>query len=117
MADRITIYHNPDCGTSRDALALIEAAGVRPAVELYLEAGWTRVGLVHLLTRAGATPRDWLRLRNSPAEDLGLTGPDVREEAILEAMLVHPILVERPVVETPKGVRLCRPAAVVGELL
>jgi arsenate reductase len=117
MADEVTIYHKPDCGTSREALALIEAAGHTPKVVLYLEVGWTRAELRRLLARAGATPRDWLRVRGAPAESLGLTAPEASGETILEAMLVHPILVERPVVETPKGVKLCRPAALVGELL
>ncbi|BCW88588.1 Arsenate reductase [Alphaproteobacteria bacterium SO-S41] len=117
MAGGITIYHNPECGTSRTVLASIEAAGFQPEVVLYLEAGWTRDGLTRLLERALANPRDWLRVRNSPAEELGLTAPDTADEAIFEAMLVHPVLVDRPVVETPKGVKLCRPAETVLELL
>ena len=117
MAGGITIYHNPECGTSRTVLASLEAAGVQPQVVLYLEAGWTREGLTRLLERAEAKPRDWLRVRNSPAEALGLTAPEATDEAIFEAMLTHPVLVDRPVVETPKGVKLCRPAETVVALL
>ena len=98
-------------------LATLEEAGAQPAVVLYLEAGWTRAGLARLLERAGAAPRDWLRVRNSPAEALGLTLPEASDEAIFEAMLAHPVLVDRPVVETPKGVKMCRPAEEVNALL
>jgi len=117
MGGGVTIYHNPKCGTSRTVLGLIEAAGVTPETVLYLEAGWSEATLVRLLKRAGARPRDWLRLRGTPAEALGLTGPAAADADILAAMVAHPVLVERPVVETPKGVRLCRPAETVRDLL
>ena len=116
MSD-ITIFHNPSCGTSRNVLALIREAGREPAVVEYLKAGWTVEQLTDLLARAGAKPRDWLRVRGTPAEDLGLTAEDAADAAILAAMAAHPILVERPIVVTPKGVALCRPKERVLELL
>lgn len=113
----ITIYHNPDCGTSRNALALIEAAGYAPEVVEYLKVGWTRPLLNDLRRRMGATPREVMREKGTPAAKLELTSPEVSDEAILEAMLAHPILVNRPIVVTPKGVKLCRPSEVVLDLL
>ncbi|MBB4837212.1 arsenate reductase [Sphingomonas kyeonggiensis] len=113
----ITIYHNPDCGTSRNALAMIEAAGYVPQVIEYRSAGWERAQLLGLLAAMGATPRDVLREKGTPAAELRLLDPATSDEALLEAMLAHPILVNRPIVTTPKGTRLCRPSEVVLELL
>ncbi|MHA3976137.1 arsenate reductase (glutaredoxin) [Halovulum sp. GXIMD14794] len=113
----IVIHHNPDCGTSRNVLAFIRAAGVEPVVVEYLKEGWTRPQLLALFAAAGVTPREALRVRRSPAEELGLTDPSVSEEALLDAMVEHPILVERPIVASPKGVRLCRPSEAVLALL
>ncbi len=113
----ITIYHNPKCGTSRNTLAMIEAAGYAPTVVEYLKAGWARPQLNAILAAMGASPRDILRVMGGPAEELGLTDPAASDEAILSAMVEHPILVNRPIVVTPKGVRLCRPADLVNDLL
>jgi arsenate reductase (glutaredoxin) len=113
----ITIYHNPDCGTSRNALAMIEAAGYAPDVVEYRTMGWTRALLERLLAAMGATPRDLLREKGTPAAELGLLDPAVPDEAIIAAMLGHPILVNRPIVVTAKGARLCRPSETVLELL
>lgn len=113
----ILIHHNPDCGTSRNVLALIKAAGYTPEVSLYRETGWTRPQLLGLFAVAGLTPRAALRTTKSPAEELGLLDPAVSDAALLEAMLAHPILVNRPIVCTPKGVALCRPSEAVLDLL
>ncbi len=113
----ILIHHNPDCGTSRNVLSLIEAAGYQPEVNLYLETGWTRPQLMGLFAAAGLTPRDALRTTKSPAEELGLLDPNVSDDLLLDAMLEHPILVNRPIVCSPLGVRLCRPSEVVLDLL
>ncbi len=113
----IVIHHNPDCGTSRNVLAMIEAAGYAPQVILYLETGWTRPQLLALFAAAGLTPRTALRETKSPASALGLLEPGVGDDAILGAMLDHPLLVNRPIVATSKGVRLCRPSETVLDLL
>lgn len=113
----ITIYHNPDCGTSRNTLAMIRAAGYAPAVVEYLKTGWTRPQLEGLLAAMDAKPRDILREKGTPAAELGLLDPTIGDEAILAAMVIHPILVNRPIVVTPKGVALCRPSEVVLALL
>ena len=113
----VTIYHNPDCGTSRNTLAMIEAAGYRPQVIGYREVGWTRPLLVRLIGDMDMRPRDLLREKGTPAAELGLLDPGLSDEAILDAMLAHPILVNRPIVVTPKGVKLCRPSEVVLTLL
>ncbi len=113
----ITIFHNPSCGTSRDTLAAILEAGHVPEVVEYLKIGWRRDQLVHLFERMGARPRDVLRVRGASAEVLGLTAPGMSDAALLDAMVAHPILVERPIVVTPKGVALCRPAEKVRTLL
>ena len=113
----ITIYHNPDCGTSRNALAMIEAAGYRPEVIEYLKTGWTRPLLDQLLAALGTRPRALLREHGTPAAELGLLGQDVPDDAILDAMIAHPILVNRPIVVTPKGAKLCRPSEEVLDLL
>lgn len=113
----ITIFHNPDCGTSRNTLAMINAAGYSPTVVEYRIVGWTRPQLEGLMAAMGATPRDILREKGTPAAALGLIDPERSDAAILAAMLAEPILVNRPIVVTPLGVRLCRPSEVVLELL
>lgn len=115
--DNVVIYHNPSCGTSRNVLATIEIAGYTPTVIHYLEEGWTRPQLLGLFAAAGLTPRSALRETKSPAEELGLLVPDVSHEAILEAMIEHPILVNRPIVCTRKGVKLCRPSETILDIL
>ncbi len=113
----IVIHHNSDCGTSRNVLRIIQASGTDPVVIDYLQTGWTRPQLLGLFAAAGLTPRSALRTSKSPAADLGLTDPAVSDDAILEAMLLHPVLVNRPIVCSPKGVRLCRPSEAVLDLL
>ncbi len=113
----ITIFHNPGCGTSRNTVAMVEAAGYRPEVVEYLRAGWTRPQLLDLLDAMQAGPRDILRDKGTPAAELGLLADDTCDEAILAAMVEHPILVNRPIVVTPKGARLCRPSEAVFALL
>jgi len=113
----ITIYHNPACGTSRNALAMVEAAGYRPIVVEYLKTGWTQGLLTQLLTAMNARPRDILREKGTPAAELGLLDDTVADERIIGAMLEHPILVNRPIVVTPKGTKLCRPSEAVLDLL
>jgi arsenate reductase len=113
----ITIYHNPDCGTSRNTLAMIEAAGYAPEIVDYRQVGWTRPQLERLLAALGAEPRDIMREKGTPAADLGLLDPAATDDDILAAMIAHPILVNRPIVVTPKGIKLCRPSEVVLDLL
>jgi len=115
--EAVVIHHNPACGTSRNVLALITAAGYTPTVIDYLQTGWTRPQLLGLFAAAGLTPRGALRESKSPAAELGLLEPGVGDDAILDAMIEHPILVNRPIVCTAKGVRLCRPSEVVLDLL
>jgi arsenate reductase (glutaredoxin) len=105
----VTIYHRPQCSTSREVLAMIVEAGHSPEIIDYSKVGFTRDELEGLLAALGKTPRDLLRVKGTPAEELGLTKPGVRNATILKAMLEHPILVERPIVKTPKGVILARP--------
>jgi len=113
----IVIHHNPACGTSRNVLRTIEAAGYEPVVIDYLSAGWTEPQLLALFAAADLTPRTALRETKSPAKELGLLEPSVSDEAILAAMLEHPVLVNRPIVCSAKGVKLCRPSEKVFELL
>ena len=113
----VTLFHNPACGTSRNVLAAIRARGIEPVVIEYLKAGWTRAQLDGLLKTMQAGARDLLRARGTPAQELGLLETGVSDNAILEAMVNHPILVERPIVVTPKGAALCRPADKVEALL
>ncbi|MDX5362346.1 MAG: arsenate reductase (glutaredoxin) [Alphaproteobacteria bacterium] len=115
--DRPVIYHNPKCGTSRNTLKILEAAGYDPEVVPYLETGWTEPHLRQLLADAGLTAHDILRARGTPAEELGLLKDGVSEDTILAAMTRHPILVERPIVRTAKGVKLCRPSEAVLDLI
>lgn len=114
----VVIYHNEDCGTSRNVLAIIEAAGYQPTVIDYLSEGWTCAHLLGLFAAANVTPREAMRDKKSPAAELGLLAEGVNDETILLAMVQRPILVNRPFVATPKGVRLCRPdSATVLDLL
>ena len=113
----VVIHHNPACGTSRNVLKIIKDAGYGPIVVPYLDFGWTRPHLQALFAAADLTPRQALRTTKSPAEALGLLDEQVSDEALLDAMLDHPVLVNRPIVCTAKGVKLCRPSEVVRELL
>ncbi|WP_374659071.1 arsenate reductase (glutaredoxin) [Phenylobacterium sp.] len=113
----VTIFHNPACGTSRNTLAMIRAAGYAPAVVEYLQVGWTRDQLSDLAAAAGMTLRQLLREKATPADELGLLADDVDDDRLLDAMLAHPILVNRPIVATPRGVKLCRPSEAVFDLL
>lgn len=113
----ITIYHNPKCGTSRNTVAMVRAAGYEPEVVEYLSAGWSRPLLDSLLAAIGGGPRAILRDKGTPAAELGLLDPAASDDAILEAMVAHPILVNRPIVVTPKGTALCRPSELVLPLL
>jgi len=113
----IVIHHNPACGTSRNVLKIIRASGAEPVVIDYLSERWTRPQLLALFAAADLTPRSALRITKSPAEDLGLTDPAVPDEALLDAMLMHPVLVNRPIGCSPRGVRLCRPSERVLDLL
>ncbi len=113
----ITIFHNPACGTSRNTLAMIEAAGYAPTVVEYLKSGWTRPQLQALFAAMGVTPRQAMREKGTPAAELGLLDPNVGNDQILDAMVLHPVLVNRPIVVTPKGARLCRPSEAVLDLL
>lgn len=113
----VTIFHNGQCGTSRKVLDALEARGAKPVVVEYLKAGWTKDQLKALFKQIGKTPGQMLRVKNSPAEELGLTAPGVRSDRILNAMVKHPILVERPIVVTDKGAALCRPPELLESLL
>ena len=113
----IVIHHNPDCGTSRNVLQIIRDAGYDPVVVEYLKTGWTRPQLLALFAAAGITPRDALRTTKSPAAELGLLDTAVSDAALLDAMLDHPVLVNRPIVVCRNGVRLCRPSELVLDLL
>lgn len=113
----VTIFHNPACGTSRNTLAAIRQSGVEPTVVEYLKAGWTRPQLEDLLTRLGLGARNILRVKGTPAAELGLIDPAATESSILDAMVAHPILVERPIVVSPKGAVLSRPSERVFEIL
>jgi arsenate reductase len=114
----VVIHHNMDCGTSRNVLAIIEAAGYTPVVIDYLREGWTRPQLLALFAASGLTARQALRETKSPAADLGLLDPAVTDDQLIAAMIQHPILVNRPFVATPKGVKLCRPdSGIVLDLL
>ena len=118
---KATIYHNPACGTSRKTLAILQEAGADVTVIEYLKNPPTRERLVELYKKASLTARQGLRTTNSPAAELcaelGLTNPATTDDAILDAMMAHPALIQRPLVETEKGVRLCRPQDVVLEIL
>lgn len=113
----IVIHHNPECGTSRNVVEIVRAAGYEPVIVEYLKTGWTRPQLLGLFAAADLTPRAALRETKSPAKDLGLLDPAVSDAALLDAMIEHPVLVNRPIVCSPKGVRLCRPSEIVLDLL
>lgn len=120
MADAafpVTVFHNPACGTSRKVLAAIETAGLTPEVVDYVKAGWTRDQLTGLFAAMDLTPRQVMRTTGDLVTELGLLDPAVSDDALLDAMVEHPILVNRPIVKTPKGVRLCRPVETVQDLL
>jgi arsenate reductase len=113
----VTVFHNPACGTSRNVLEMVRAAGHEPEVIEYLKTGWTADQLRGLFAEAGLTPREALREKGSPAAELGLLDAGVSDDAILAAMAEHPVLVNRPIVQTPKGAALCRPSEKVFDLL
>lgn len=113
----ITIYHNPKCGTSRNVLAMIRQSGEEPTIVEYLKNPPSRAELKRLLKAMGMTPRQLLRRRGTPYEELGLDDPGLSDEQLIDAMLADPILIERPIVVAPKGVRLCRPSETVLEIL
>jgi arsenate reductase len=113
----VVIHHNPACETSRNVLEIVHAAGYEPEIISYLETGWTRPQLLALFAAAGLTPRSALRETKSPAKELGLLNEGVADEKIFAAMLEHPVLVNRPIVATRKGVQLCRPSEAVLDLL
>ncbi len=113
----VAIYHNPACGTSRNTLAMIRASGAEPVVIEYLKRPPTRAKLVQLLGAMGISARELLRKKGALYDELGLADPKWSEDELIGFMLQHPILIERPIVETPKGARLCRPAEKVLEIL
>ena len=117
MTFPIVIHHNPDCETSRNVLAIIRASGAKPTVIDYRREGWTRPHLLALFAAAGLTPREALRVSKTPAEEMGLTRDDVTDDELIAAMIAEPILVNRPFVCSPKGVKLCRPSETVLDLL
>jgi arsenate reductase len=117
VAVDIVIYHNPECGTSRNTLAMIRNAGIEPHVIEYLKTPPSRALLVKLIDRAGITPHDLLREKGTPYADLGLGDATLSDDTLVDAMMAHPILINRPLVVSPLGVKLCRPSEVVLDLL
>jgi arsenate reductase len=113
----ITIYHNPDCGTSRNTLAMIRQSGEEPIVIEYLKTPPSRERLLELITAMGITPRELLREKGTPYQELGLSDSKWTDDELLDFMLVHPILINRPIVETPKGTVLARPSEAVLDVL
>ena len=113
----IVIYHNPECGTSRNALAMIRNTGIEPHVVEYLKTPPSRALLESLIERAGITPRALLREKGTPYAELGLGDPDLTDVQLIDAMMAHPILINRPLVVSPLGVRLCRPSEAVLDLI
>jgi arsenate reductase len=113
----VIIYHNPDCGTSRNTLGLIRNAGIEPHVIEYLKCPPSRTLLKSLIARMGVAVRDVFRIKGTPYHDLGLDDPKLTDDQLLDAMLAHPILINRPIVVTPLGVKLCRPSEAVLDLL
>lgn len=113
----ITIYHNPDCGTSRNTLAMIRQSGVEPEIIEYLNQPPSREKLVELMTRMGISPRDLLRQKGTPYDALELADSKWTDDDLIDFMLAHPILINRPIVVTPKGVKLCRPSEEVLSIL
>ena len=113
----VTIYHNPACGTSRNTLAMIRQSGDEPEVIEYLKTPPSRARLVELMAALGTTPRELLREKGTPYAELGLADPNWTDDELIAFMLAHPILIQRPIVVSPKGVRVCRPSELVLELL
>ena len=113
----VTIYHNPDCGTSRNTLAMIRQSGVEPIIVEYLKTPPSRERIVELVTNAGITLRQAIRKKDTPFDELGLADPAKSDEDLLDAIAQHPILLNRPFVETPIGTRLCRPSELVIDIL
>ena len=113
----VVIYHNPHCGTSRNTLAMIRNAGIEPHVVEYLKTPPSRDLLLQLIERAGLTPRALLREKGTPYAELGLADPALTDDKLVDAMMAHPILINRPLVVTPLGVRLCRPSEAVLDIL
>jgi arsenate reductase len=113
----VIIYHNPQCGTSRNTLGLIRNAGIEPHIIEYLKCPPTRLLLRQLIARMGVSVRDVIREKETPFQELGLADPSVSDDRLLDAMTEHPILIERPIVVTPIGVRLCRPSESVLDIL
>ena len=113
----VSVFHNPACGTSRNVVAAIRAAGREPRVVEYLKMGWTEPQLREMLARMGQAPRAILREKGTPAAELGLLDPDVSDDAIITAMVAHPVLVNRPIIETPLGIVLARPSERVFDVL
>lgn len=113
----IVIYHNPECGTSRNVLGLIRNAGIEPHVIEYLKTPPARALLVQLIERAGMAPRDLLREKGTPYAELGLGDDSLSDDALLDAMMAHPVLINRPLVVSPLGVKLCRPSQAVLDIL
>ncbi len=114
---KATIFHNPMCGTSRKTLEILRDSGADVWIHEYLKDPPTRDDLARLYNRAGIAPREGLRAKEPLADELGLNRPDITDEEVLDAMVAHPILINRPLVETDKGVRLCRPQDLVREIL
>ncbi|MEW9856631.1 arsenate reductase (glutaredoxin) [Novosphingobium sp. M1R2S20] len=106
----VTIYHNPACGTSRNTLEIIRATGTQPQVIEYLTTPPSREELVSLIERMAITPRELLRQKGTPYGELGLDAPELEDDALIDAMIAHPILINRPIVVGPRGVKLCRPS-------
>ena len=117
MTADIIIYHNPQCGTSRNALAMIRNAGIEPHVVEYLKTPPSRGMLENLIARAGISPRALLREKGTPFAELGLSDPALTDAQLLDAMMAHPILINRPLVVSPLGVKLCRPSEAVLDLI
>jgi arsenate reductase len=117
MSEIVVIYHNPDCGTSRNTLAMIHNAGLEPHVIEYLRSPPSRERLRTMIAAAGLTIREALREKGTPYQELGLSDPQLTDDALLDAMMAHPILINRPFVITSRGTRLCRPSEVVLQIL
>lgn len=117
MPTDIIIYHNPECGTSRNTLAMIRNAGIEPHVIEYLKTPPSRALLLQLIERAGLTPRELLREKGTPYAELGLGDPALSDDALVDAMIAHPVLINRPLVVSPLGVKLCRPSEAVLDIL
>lgn len=113
----VTIFHNPKCGTSRNTLAMIRASGEEPVIVEYVQNPPTRERLIGLLAAMELTPRELLREKGTPYVELGLSDPKWTEEELIDFMMAHPILINRPIVETPRGTRLCRPSELVLDIL